>query len=148
MSPRRESVKSEGAPWPSGAAPALSEIERATLVVVLTLRGELRREPSRDEIEARLGVRDVRGAVDSLERSGLLTLRLTRRQHDCLAAIVTLEGRLGRSPSTREVSDAMGLSPTGSRFHIAGLARMGLVTRPEVVLVLRATPLGRAFLVA
>jgi len=60
-------------------------------------------------------------------------------------AIARLMERHGRSPSTREVSDEMGLSPSGSRFHINVLVRLGLVTKPEVQLVLRLTDAGAAY---
>lgn len=136
--------KRSGAPWP-GKPPELDELARAALVVVLALRAE--GAPfSPGDVAARLGVRDVRPALEALDAAGLLHLDLTRPQRACLAAISKLERELGTSPTTRQVSAAMGLSPSGSRFHIASLARMGLVTPPRRVLILSVTPTGRAFL--
>src|SRR5688572_6899313 len=83
--------------------PVLGELERAALRVLLTLRRELSREPSHDEIARPLGLRDAKPLLEALERAGLLSLRLTEKQHRCLTAIIALEARLGRSPSTREV---------------------------------------------
>lgn len=71
---------------------------------------------------------------------------LTPMQLCCLRAIHALTRRLGRSPSTREVSAEMGLSPAGSRFHIENLARYGLITRPEMVLVMHITDAGKKYL--
>jgi hypothetical protein len=143
-----------GSPWPRGAsslaeAPELGVVERETLTVLLAMRAELAREPSPDELAARLGLRlrDVTPRLEALARLGL-PAKLTGGQERCLIAIAALEARLGRSPSTREVSDEMGIAPSGSRFHINGLVRLGLVTKPRVVLVLSVTPIGRAFLPA
>lgn len=114
----------------------------------MTLRRELGREPTPDEVAKRLGVRSARPLLDVLDEAGLLHLTLTGKQLECLEAIYRLEAALGRSPSTGEVSAAMGLSPGGSRFHINNLVSLGLATKPEVVLVLRVTSIGRAFLPA
>ena len=158
MSKRKRKTATErpprrsGSPWPRGAsplakAPELGVVERETLTVLLGLRAELGRDPSPDEIAERLGLRlrDVRPRLDALVRLGL-PAKLTAGQERCLIAIAALEARLGGSPSTREVSAEMGLSPSASRFHINGLVRLGLVTPPKVVLVLSVTPIGRAFL--
>lgn len=149
MSPRRRPTHDTREAFVSTPAgpPVLGELERAALRVVLTLRRESGREPSHDEVARQLGQRDVKPVLEALERAGLLSLRLTEKQHRCLTAIIALEARLGRSPSTREVDRELGLAPGagGARFHIKNLVRMGLVTKPEVVLVLRATEFGRAF---
>jgi DNA-binding MarR family transcriptional regulator len=123
-------------------------VERETLAVLRELRAKLSREPSAAEVAECLGLRDARPRLAVLERLGLISplIRLTKKQHQCLTAIVTLEERLGRSPSTREVSEEMGVAPSGSRFHIHRLVALGLVTPPEVRLVLGVTPAGRAYL--
>jgi len=134
-----------GSPWPSGAAaPELDPVEKQTLAVVVALRAELGREPKPTEVSARLGLRDARASLATVRDIGL-PFRLTRGQERCMDAIAALMERHGRSPSTREVSEEMGLSPSGSRFHINGLVRLGLVTKPEVQLVLRLTDAGAAY---
>jgi predicted transcriptional regulator len=137
-----------GAPWlrrTAAPAPDLGPVERETLVVMITLRRDLGRAPEPHEVASRtgLGVGEARVRMEALASMGL-PAQLTKTNERCLGAIIALEARLGRSPSTREVSDEMGLSPSGSRFHINRLASLGLVTPPEVVLVLSATPAGRA----
>lgn len=144
-SPTKKRSRS-GAAWPSGAtAPGLDLVEQQALAVVVALRNELGREPNVSEVSARLGLRDARVSLAAVRELGL-PFRLTERQEHCLRAIATLEARLGRSPSTREVSEEMGLGPSGSRFHINRLVKLGLVTPPEVRLVLSLTDAGRAFL--
>lgn len=127
-------------------APTLGPVEQQTLAVLISLRSELGREPETSEVSARLGLRDgdARPRIKALGRLAL-PYELTPRQEQCLRAIAALEKRLGRSPSTREVSDEMGLGPSGSRFHINRLVKLGLVTPPEVRLVLSVTPAGRAY---
>lgn len=136
-----------GSPWLRRAAGApaleLGPVEREALVVVITLRRKLGREPEPHEVASQLGLLDARPYLATLARLGL-PARLTKTNERCLGAIIALEARLGRSPSTREVSAEMGLSPSGSRFHINRLASLGLVTPPETVLVLSATAAGRA----
>lgn len=135
-----------GSPWPSGAAaPELDLVEQQTLAVVVALRAELGREPNESEVSARLGLRNARASLAAVREIGV-PFRLTPRQESCLQAIARLEARLRRSPSTREVSEEMGLGPSGSRFHINHLVKLGLVTPPEVRLVLSLTDAGRAFL--
>ena len=134
-----------GAAWPPAAAtpPELGPVERETFFALLTLRAELGREPEPAELGKRLGLRDPSPWLNTLARLGL-PAALTTMQTRCLRAIIALEERHGRSPSTREVSAEMGLSPSGSRYHINSLVALGLVTPPEVRLVLSATPAGRA----
>lgn len=154
MSKRKAAKKRpsrSGAAWPRAipAAAELGPVEHETLAVLLALRAELGREPEPPEVARRLGLslRDVRPHLATLAHLGL-PAKLTEPKMRCLRAIIALEARLGRSPSTREVSEEMGLATSGSRFHINGLVALGLVTPPEVRLVLSATPAGRAHVVA
>lgn len=119
-------------------------------MVVVALRAELGREPTRDELRAaiarRLGVRDARPLIDALDALDLTSLVLSRGQERTLIAIATLRDRLGMAPTTREVSAELGLSASASRYHINALAALGLCTRPEIRLVLDVTDLGRVLL--
>jgi hypothetical protein len=145
---RKRTSKTQGTRWPtaSGEPPTIGPVERQTFVVVVALRDELGREPSPDEVGARLGLRDARPRLEAIRALGLLDLELTSGQRKCLIAIAALKQRLGTSPSTKEVSAEMGLSPSASRYHINALAALGLCTRPVMRLVLDVTELGRAFL--
>ncbi len=141
-----------GARWirrTTAPPPDLGPVERETLVVMITLRRELGRDAEPHEVASRtgLGVSEARTRMGALASMGL-PARLTKTNERCLGAIIALEARLGRSPSTREVSNEMGLSPSGSRFHIYRLASLGLVTPPEMVLLLKATAAGRAHMPA
>jgi DNA-binding MarR family transcriptional regulator len=139
-----------GAPWPGERPPAeerLGPVARDALGVLRGMRVELGRAPKPSELAARLGLGPaaLAAVLDELAEVGLGSpLKLTEPQKRCLKAIIALEARLGRSPSTREVSDEMGLSPSASRFHIRKLVAMGLVTPPRMVLVLSATAAGKA----
>lgn len=139
---RKKQRSRSGAAW-RPARGELSDVERACVVAVLELRDALGREPRDAEIAERVGLSSARAALARVRSLGL-TRALSQRQSACLGAILALEARLGHSPSTREVSAEMGLSPAGSRFHIAQLAAMGLVTPPEMRLVLSVTPAGIA----
>lgn len=134
-----------GAAWPTSVSPPdLDSIEKQMRAAVVALRAELRREPTATEVSRRLGFRDATRSL--LVVRDVVPFRLTVKQELCLRAIAKLEAELGRSPSTREVSEAMGLAPSGSRFHINHLVKLGLVTPPEVRLVLSLTDAGRAYL--
>lgn len=113
--------------------------------VVLKLRRDLGREPTPREIGELMGLRasEVRQRLPLVDK---LPDKLRPQQEACLRAILALQERLGRNPSTREVSAEMGLSDAGSRRHIDNLVRMGLVTPPEMVITLTVTPAGKAYL--
>lgn len=125
---------------------ALEAVEAAVLATLLAMRAEIgNREPTARELAERVGLREpaVRATLERLDALGF-TRPLTEQQSACIGAILTLEARLGRSPTTTDVSDEMGLSASASRYHINQLAAMGLVTPPERVLVLRVTAAGVA----
>lgn len=148
--PAKKRPSRSGTPWRRRAEappPDLGPVEREMLAVMITLRRELGRDPEPHEVASRTGlsVGEARIRIEALASMGLPG-KLTKTNERCLDAIIALEARLGRSPSTREVSAEMGLSPSGSRFHINRLASLGLVTPPETVLVLSATAAGRAHL--
>lgn len=149
---RRRKRASQGTAWPSAiaAAPAptaeLGPVGRETLAAVMSLRDELGREPTPLEVGARIGLPPALAAEHMNRLPGRPSVKLTKKQRQCLEAIIALEQRLGRSPSTLEVSAEMGLCPSGSRFHINGLAKLGLVTPPAMILVLTVTPAGKAAL--
>lgn len=136
--------KRQGAAWPRATGPVLGAVESTVLSALLALRVELRREPEPDEIAERVGLRDVRPHLARLAELGF-DRPLSPQQEACIDALALLDERLGgRSPTTEEVSEAMGLSPSASRYHINRLVAMGLVTPPERRLVLGLTPHGRA----
>lgn len=150
----RELVKAEpkakGGAWPAREAlpeSKLGPVALATLQTVRTLTAELGRKPSATQLAHRLGLSPaaVNEVLTELGDAGLAKpLAVSDTGKRCLQAIIALEARLGGSPSTREVSAEMGLSPSASRYHIRKLLAVGLVTPPEVRLVLTVTPAGRA----
>lgn len=70
----------------------------------------------------------------------------TGRQVECLKTIAKLEQRLGRAPSYREVSRAMGLSPAGAQTHLRQLTEKGLLTPPVTTVTRKITAKGREWI--
>lgn len=128
----------------------LTPVERECLSMLRALATKLGREPTPEEVGAELGLNRIvaRAHVQSLIDKGeyVPIRKLTKQQRHCLQAIDALTRRLGRSPSTREVSAEMGMSPGGSRFHIDNLVKLGLLTPPEMMLVMHITDAGKKFL--
>lgn len=153
--PRRVSVKSaDGVTIVSAVVPpgaervthvTLGDVPVAVLGAYHAARAALGREPTESELSARTGLEPstLRPVVSYLDVTGL-TAALSEKKRACLDAIARLEQRLGHSPSTTEVGEEMGCAPSTARFHINGLVRLGLVTPPEVRLVLGVTAAGRA----
>lgn len=139
--------RARGAPWaPSATAspPDATPLARHAYAAAQALAAELGRTPTAAELAKSLGI-GVAAARALLDELAPLP-RLTDGMRRCLVAIATLERDLGGSPSTRDVSRKMGLSPSAARFHINRLAAVGLVTPPAVRLVLAVTPAGRELL--
>lgn len=138
------SGRRQGTAWPRATGPVLGAVESTVLSALLALRVELGREPEPREIAERVGLRDVRSHLERLAELGF-DRPLSPQQEACLDALGVLAERLGgRSPTTHEVSEQMGLRPSASRYHINRLVAMGLVTPPERRLVLSLTPHGWA----
>ena len=72
----------------------------------------------------------------------------TAAQVTCLKTVHRLTRTLKRSPSIREVSAELGLSPMGARRLILVLVRKGLMEPPKVVVrtTMRVTPAGKRWL--
>jgi Mn-dependent DtxR family transcriptional regulator len=143
--------QSAGGAWPTrrvAAESKLGPVAREALQTVRELRAKLGRKPTATDVAHRLGLSAaaVNAVLDELGAAGITKAPATvsEPQRKCLQAIIALEARLGRCPSTREVSAEMGLSPSAARFHIRNLENEGLVTPPEVRYVLTVTPAGRA----
>lgn len=136
----------------SVAPPRLTPVQRECLKVLHSLTGKLGRAPSVAEASAELGLsrNGARAHIEALVEKGayqpLPATPLKPKERACLRAIDALTRSLGRSPSIREVSAEMGMSPGGSRIHIARLAKLGLITPPEMVLVMHVTDAGKKFL--
>lgn len=130
-------------------AKALPPVDRAVAVARVELRAAFGRDPTVDELAARAGLRerDVRARLDALAARGVPAV-LSPRSLECLSTVDRLRAEFGRSPSTAEVSKAMALPRSGSRYHLAPLVELGLVTPPRAVVVLDVTATGRALLAA
>jgi len=117
-----------------------------------TLKARFGREPSIGEVSRELGLskNGARVPIETLIEKGLYVPGkpplLNERQKQCLIAIDALERRLGRSPSIRDVSAEMGMSPGGARIHIDALVALGFITKPEIITVMRVTESGKKYL--
>lgn len=136
----------------SKAAAKLKPVQQECLKVLHYLTNKLGRAPTVAETSAALGLsrNGARAHIEALTAAGLYeplpAVELKAKDLACLRAINALTARLGRSPSTREISAEMRMSAGGSRIHIARLVRFGLLTPPEMVLVMHITDAGKKFL--
>jgi predicted ArsR family transcriptional regulator len=72
----------------------------------------------------------------------------TSAQLECLRAHYELERKLGRSPSIRELSAALGMSPMGAQAHVTQLVYKGLLHEEKELRVVgrSTTPTGEKWL--
>jgi DNA-binding transcriptional ArsR family regulator len=134
-----------GAPWPArAAAPTLSMID---VEIVLEMLSQAHPDPSAADIASCIGLsaHDVAPRMRRITDLGL-PARLSRPQRQCLRSLLEWVEQYGESPTTRELSERMGLSPSASRFHVERLVALGLIERREVRIVLDVTRIGRAHL--
>jgi hypothetical protein len=84
-----------------------------------------------------LPVREMEGTAEALRRLSPGTAEaivgLTPRQRDAFWAVVWLTPRLGRSPTLRELADALDLSATATTMTLARKLREkgALISKPE-----------------
>lgn len=72
----------------------------------------------------------------------------TSAQLECLRAHKELENKLGRSPSIRELSAKLGMSPMGAQAHVTQLVFKGLLEEQKELRVIgrSTTPTGDKWL--